>query len=283
MTKANTETAEVATVTEPEIVMSDSEKAFAVQTLKDIKSTFDLATTVMAISSQISIPKDSNVSVTGQDVMQFMGLARAMHLNPVMGGVYGFKSKDGKLTLGVSKKGWQQALNSQPDFAGLTYKLPEPVEKRMSDGRDTFTILYYPYATCVIKKILPNGQVGEFEGTAYFDEEFDPKKQTWSRKPKRMLQTRALTVAASNAYGWGAYEPDELGNIPAIPTNTVSGATINATATVVDEKAQLINKIGRAGTYEDIIQIFKAASDDLRKDADVINACKSARAELELL
>lgn len=264
--------------------MTESEKNFANQTLKDIKSTFDLATTVMAIASQISLPKEGNVKVCGQDIMQFMGLARAMHLNPVMGGVYGFKSKDGKLTLGVSKKGWQQALNSQPDFAGLTYKLPDAVEKRMSDGRDTFTVLYYPYATCIIKKILPNGQVGEFEGTAYFDEEFDPKKQTWSRKPKRMLQTRALTVAASNAYGWGAYEPDELGSIPATSVNTVSGApAIPATATVVDEKTLLINKVNRAGTYEDIIQLFKGAPDELRKDADVINACKTAKAELELL
>lgn len=270
-------------VIEPEILMSDSEKAFATQTLKDIKSSFDLATTVMAIASQISLPKDSNVAVTGQDIMQFMGLARAMHLNPVMGGVYGFKSKDGKLTLGVSKKGWQQALNSQPDFAGITYKLPEPVEKRMSDGRDTFTVLFYPYATCIIKKILPNGQIGEFEGTAYFDEEFDAKKQTWSRKPKRMLQTRALTVAASNAYGWGAYDPDELNAVPTIPVNTVAGVAPMATALPVDDKAQLINKISRAGTYEDLISVFKGAPEELRKDADVISACKTARAELENL
>lgn len=274
---------EKAEVIEPEILMSESEKSFAVQTLKDIKSSFDLATTVMAIASQISLPKDSNVAVTGQDVMQFMGLARAMHLNPVMGGVYGFKSKDGKLTLGVSKKGWQQALNSQPDFAGITYKLPEPVEKRMSDGRDTFTVLFYPYATCIIKKILPNGQIGEFEGTAYFDEEFDAKKQTWSRKPKRMLQTRALTVAASNAYGWGAYDPDELGAVPTIPVNTVAGVAPVATALPVDDKAQLINKIGRAGTYEDLISVFKGAPENLRQDADVITACKNARAELENL
>ena len=270
-------------VVEPEILMSDSEKAFATQTLKDIKSSFDLATTVMAIASQISLPKEGNVAVTGQDIMQFMGLARAMHLNPVMGGVYGFKSKDGKLTLGVSKKGWQQALNSQPDFAGITYKLPEPVEKRMSDGRDTFTVLFYPYATCIIKKILPNGQIGEFEGTAYFDEEFDAKKQTWSRKPKRMLQTRALTVAASNAYGWGAYDPDELNAVPTIPVNTVAGVAPMATALPVDDKAQLINKISRAGTYEDLISVFKGASEELRKDADVISACKTARAELENL
>lgn len=264
---------------EPEIMMSESEKSFANQTLKDIKSTFDLATTVMAISSQISLPKDaSGVKVTGQDIMQFMGLARAMHLNPVMGGVYGFKSKDGKLTLGVSKKGWQQALNSQPDFAGLTYKLPDAVEKRMSDGRETFTVLYYPYATCIIKKILSNGQIGEFEGTAYFDEEFDPKKQTWSRKPKRMLQTRALTVAASNAYGWGAYEPDELGNVPNIPVAAVAG-----TATLLDDKSQLIKQIGRASTYENLIQLFKSAPENLRQDADVVNACKTARAELENL
>lgn len=270
-------------VVEPEILMSESEKSFAIQTLKDIKSSFDLATTVMAIASQISLPKDSNVAVTGQDIMQFMGLARAMHLNPVMGGVYGFKSKDGKLTLGVSKKGWQQALNSQPDFAGITYKLPEPVEKRMSDGREAFTVLFYPYATCIIKKILPNGQIGEFEGTAYFDEEFDAKKQTWSRKPKRMLQTRALTVAASNAYGWGAYDPDELGAVPTIPVSTVAGVAPTATALPVDDKAQLINKIGRAGTYEDLISVFKGAPEELRKDADVISACKTARAELENL
>ncbi len=272
-------------VLEPEIVMSESEKSFATQTLKDIKSSFDLATTVMAIASQIALPKEGNVPVTGQDIMQFMGLARAMHLNPVMGGVYGFKSKDGKLTLGVSKKGWQQALNSQPDFAGITYKLPEPVEKRMSDGRDTFTLLYYPYATCIIKKILPNGQIGEFEGTAYFDEEFDAKKQTWSRKPKRMLQTRALTVAASNAYGWGAYDPDELGNIPAVPVATKSALSAPTAVALppADDKAVLINKIGRAGTYDDLIEIFKGAPEELRKDADVITACKTARAELENL
>ena len=265
-----------------EIVMTESEKVFATQVLKDVNSTFDLATTVMAIKRQISIPDDCPVGVTGTDIMQFMGLARAMHLNPIMGGIYGFKDrKSGRLTLGVSKKGWQQALESQPDYAGLTWIEPEMQEKKISDGRNTTTILYYPWVTCVVKKILKNGQIGEFEGRAYFDEEFDVAKPTWRQKNKRMMETRALTIAASNAYGWGAYDPDEISAIA--EPQAAPQPPITATATVIEDnpKTLLLTQINRAGSYNDIVKFFKAASPELQHDQEVINACKTARAELE--
>ena len=264
-------------VLEPEVVMTESEKNFAVQVLKDVNSSFDLATTVMAIKSQISIPKDTPFKVTGTDVMQFMGLARAMHLNPIMGGIYGFKDKkSGHLTLGVSKKGWQQALESQPDYAGITWVKPEMQEKRVSDGRSTFNVVYYPWVKCIVKKILRNGAVGEFEGTAYFDEEFDANKPTWSSKPKRMLETRALTIAASNAYGWGAYEPDEVSNLSA-PAVSVQSFPAGQPG----QKEELIAQISRAATYADLIHTFKAAPIELQQDANVIEACKNAKAELK--
>lgn len=266
---------EVQTVEATPVVMSDSEKSFAVQVLKDVNSTFDLATTVMAIQSQISVPENAGVKVTGNDVMQFMGLARAMHLNPVMGGIYGFKDKNGRLTLGVSKKGWQQALDSQPDYAGLTYVTPEMQEKRVSDGRNTSTIYFFPWAKCIVKKILKNGQIGEFEGTAYFDEEFDPKKPTWLNKSKRMLETRALTIAASNAYGWGAYDPEEVA--PVTQQNTVLWQPVTA----ANSKAGLLEQIKKAASYDEIKEIYKAAPSDLQHDQEIIETCKNVKAEIE--
>ena len=268
--KAEITTEEVQAVEALPVVMSENERSFAVQVLKDVNSTFDLATTVMAIQGQISIPENSGFKVTGSDVMQFMALARAMHLNPILGGIYGFKDKNGRLTLGVSKKGWQQALESQPDYAGVTWVNAEMQEKRVSDGRNTSTIHFIPWSKCIVKKILKNGSIGEFEGTAYFDEEFDPKKPTWMQKSKRMLETRALTIAASNAYGWGAYMPDELAPI-------TGGNTFNA----ADSKKLLLEQIKAATSYEEIIKIYKSATSELKNDPEVLNTCKTVKAEIE--
>ncbi len=269
---------EIATVETPVEILNESEVGFVDSCLKSLESKFDVMTTVKSIVSSISLPDVPDVKVEASDVMEFMKLSSSMHLDPIMGGIYGFKDKKNRLVLGVSLKGWRQALSSQPTFAGVTYKRSGMVEKKINDGRGIKTLSVYESVTCVITKILPNGAVGEFEGTAYFDEEFDPVKTPWLKNPKRMLENRALTIAASNAYGWGAYDPDsaEQSITRSLLTDEAkSKSQQKRLATVLGaQKNELLSQMKGAHNRDELVSIFKAAPSDLQKDAEVISTSR---------
>ena len=179
---------------------------------------YDAQFLVRTVAQGISAP--AGVKATPADVLTVLKKAAAMHLDPLAGAVYAFKTKQGNLVVGVSKQGWQQALASQKDFAGLYFKHGNEVNKTVHvSGRGSsydVRLSGYEWSTCVIKKRMVDGTIGEFSGTAYLEEEFDPSKPTWAQRPRRMLDSRALTIAASNAYGWGAYSPEEVEEVSRI-------------------------------------------------------------------
>ena len=194
-----------------EIVVSNEELGLVKQTQSVLKTSYDDRVLVNLIGSSIALPKQGGVQATFADVLSVLRISNSMHLDPVLGGIYSFKNKDGSLICGVSLKGYRQALHSQPDYAGIEFKYGGELKTKDFNTRNgKVTITYYDSITCLIKK-RHGEHIDVYEGTAYFDEEFDvTKTNTWLQRPKRMLSNRALTIACANAYGWGAYDEEEV-------------------------------------------------------------------------
>ena len=251
---------------------------------------------VSTIADNIALPKDADVPVTPNDVLTVIRTANSMRLDPMLGGIWAFKDKHGKLACGVTKKGWQQALHAQPSYCGLDFRHGELKEKKVQvRGQGATTITYFAYVTCIVKKKLSDGTIGEFKGTAYFDEEFSGK-DTWIQRPKRMLETRALTIASANAFGWGAYDVDELVEAEmatvepkktkrtskvaekaekAIEANGEVEVEANVEDAQPSEKELLIEDMKKAMSHQELVSIFKSAPDYLKKDNDIIELGKA--------
>lgn len=289
-------------------VITQEELAIVKQAQSVMQTAYDDRVLVKQIADSIAIPdkkKFPQVEVNISDVLTVVRLASSMHLDAVLGGIWAYKDRNNRLVCGVSKKGWQQALHSQPDYQGISFKhIGELKSKKITTREGVTNITYFDACICVIKKSRPDGSIGEFEGVAYFDEEFDGTKPTWISRPKRLLETRALTIAASNAYGWGAYDIEEVERIAGrtldVEVSEVPAQTHKATAKTrmtkamslvnkldsveVDEtKTLLIEQMKKAVTREELVSIFKNTTAELQKDEDIINLGKQLTSELNTL
>lgn len=289
--------------------LDQQENAFVQNVLSQLGVTYGVELCVERVRSQIHCAK--GVTATNADVAMVLTEALAKHLDPLKGGVYAFKSKDGNLVIGTSKAGFQQALAAQKSFRDLGYEHPADLKaKSVVNARgQRRDITYYDYSTCVITKAFSDGTTARITGTAYFDEEFNSNSEAWVKNPKRMLDTRALCIASANAYGWGAYEPEEAQRvtevglvqeapqqIPNKPTGAsrAKAAVAKATKTVIaedgseweisspahvpaviDDKAALLEAMQKSNNRNELDAIFVQASPELKKDPDVINMGKA--------
>ncbi len=277
------------------VVLSQDEMEYVTAAKTKMECTaFKTETVVQRIAESIGVPKDTDAQVTPSDVMSVINTSISMGLNPLLGGIYGFKDKNNRLVLGVSLKGWRQALAQQKNCLSIDYPAERQgrlMQKRMNIstpyGTKVKDLLYYEWATCVIKKRLPTGEVGEFVGTAFFDEEFDSSKPTWLKNNKRMLQNRALCIAASNAYGFGAYDNTEIEDIrekedpqtvidteaSIVPDEIKTDKKVSRgkAALLKKQKEQLIASMQNAESREQLVEIYKSASEELQQDSDIIS------------
>lgn len=296
--------------------LAEQETEFVKNVLSQLGVTYGVELCVERVRSQIHCAK--GVTATNADVAMVLTEALAKHLDPLKGGVYAFKSKDGNLVIGTSKAGFQQALAAQRSFRDLSYEHPAELKaKAVVNARgQRRDITYYDYSTCVITKAFPDGTVARITGTAYFDEEFNSNSDAWVKNPKRMLDTRALCIASANAYGWGAYEPEEasrvtevaygeqpfIGNriVPTQPTGAsrakaaiaqAQNDAVDIEATIVepvrvvavkDNKDYLLEAMSKAKCRDELDGLFIQASPELKKDADVINMGKAMVQQFEL-
>lgn len=195
--------------------VKEEEQQFFQMVASNLGVKYGVELMVERVRSQIHVANSKQV-VTNEDVAQVLTEAMAKHLDPLKGGLYAFKGKDDRLIIGTTKRGFQQALYSQPTFRDLKF-IPrgELKAKRVTSNSSgqSRNITYYDAVTCVITKVFPDKTVGTVEGTAYFDEEFNDANMAWMKSPKRMLEGRALCIASANAYGWGAYDPEEAGRV----------------------------------------------------------------------
>lgn len=285
-----------------EIVVSNEELGLVKQTQSVLKTSYDDRVLVNLIGSSIALPKQGGVQATFADVLTVLRISSSMHLDPVLGGIYSFKNKDGSLICGVSLKGYRQALHSQPDYAGIEFKYGGELKTKDFNTRNgKVTITYYDSITCLIKK-RHGEHIDVYEGTAYFDEEFDvTKTNTWLQRPKRMLSNRALTIACANAYGWGAYDEEEVREL------AHDQAPVQVQANVIDQTPKQTSMEDRAlkslGVIEneddplsevqqrvhleifmeqmrecvnrkDLVALFKSAPDEIKKNQAVIDLGK---------
>lgn len=290
-----------------EIVVSNEELGLVKQTQSVLKTSYDDRVLVNLIGSSIALPKQSGVQATFADVLSVLRISSSMHLDPVLGGIYSFKNKDGSLICGVSLKGYRQALHSQPDYAGIEFKYGGELKTKDFNTRNgKITITYYDNITCLIKK-RHGEHIDVYEGTAYFDEEFDvTKTNTWLQRPKRMLSNRALTIACANAYGWGAYDEEEVREL------AHDQASVQVQANVIDQTPKQSSMEDRAlkslGVIEneddplsevqqrvhlevfmeqmrkcvnrkDLVALFKSAPDEIKKNQAVIDLGKELKSQ----
>ena len=297
-----------------EIVVSNEELGLVKQTQSVLKTSYDDRVLVNLIGSSIALPKQGGVQATFADVLSVLRISSSMHLDPVLGGIYSFKNKDGSLTCGVSLKGYRQALHSQPDYAGIEFKYGGELKTKDFNTRNgKVTITYYDSITCLIKK-RHGEHIDVYEGTAYFDEEFDvTKTNTWLQRPKRMLSNRALTIACANAYGWGAYDEEEVRELAhdqapvQVQANVIDQTPVQVQANVIDQTPKQTSMEDRAlkslGVIEneddplsevqqrvhlevfmeqmrkcvnrkDLVALFKSAPDEIKKNQAVIDLGK---------
>lgn len=127
------------------------------------------------------------------------------------------------------------------------------------------------------------------------------KTNTWLQRPKRMLCNRALTIAAANAYGWGAYDLEEVKEL------AHDQALVQVQANVIDQTPKQTSMEDRAlkslGVIEneddplsevqqrvhlevfmeqmrkcvnrkDLVALFKSAPDEIKKNQAVIDLGK---------
>lgn len=295
------------------VAMNEQERAFVTQVADTLGLKYGIELLVERVRSQVHCAKGQ--VATNADVAMVLTEAMAKHLDPLKGGVYAFKSKDGSLVIGTSKQGFQQALCSQPTFRDLTYRHPETLKSRAvvtSKGRKEIT--YFDYSTCVVKKHFKDGTDALIEGTAYFDEEFNEASSAWVKNPKRMLDTRALCIASANAYGWGAYEPEEAAKAMEVPyeVETDEVKTVQAqkptgasraqkalakaeekkveriaeiagadVVEVVDLRADFIEQMKRAQNRQELIDVWHGGDPSVTSDPEIIALSKELSAKLK--
>lgn len=285
-----------------EIVVSNEELGLVKQTQSVLKTSYDDRVLVNLIGNSIALPKQGGVQATFADVLSVLRISSSMHLDPVLGGIYSFKNKDGSLICGVSLKGYRQALHSQPDYAGIEFKYGGELKTKDFNTRNgKVTITYYDSITCLIKK-RHGEHIDVYEGTAYFDEEFDATKaNTWLQRPKRMLSNRALTIACANAYGWGAYDEEEVrelahNQVPVQVQANVIEQTPKQTSmedralkslgvieneddplSEVQQRVHLevfMEQMRKCVNRKDLVALFKSAPDEIKKNQAVIDLGK---------
>lgn len=289
--------------------IKEQERQFFQMAAKEIGVKYGIDLMVERVRSQIHTANDKQV-VTVADVAQVVTEAMAKHLDPLKGGLYAFKDKNNSLVIGTTKRGFQQALSSQPTFRDCKFIPHGELKSKVvvtKQGRKTIT--YYDYVTCVIKKHFPDGTDAYVEGNAYFDEEFNEINAAWVKSPKRLLDGRALCIASANAYGWGAYDVEEAGRAmgfnvgvepetgsvftvdavveeeTAKPVPVTSGAerakqalakTTEPTKEVMSEvlaesKADLVKKIQACNNRKELEDAYLKAPEALKKDPEILS------------
>lgn len=275
-----------------EIAVTETELEIVKEAQSVIKTSYDDRVLVNQIASAIAVPKNNGYPVTIGDVLQIVRIATSMHLDPILGGIWGYKDKNGRLVCGVSKKGWQQALHSQPDYAGITFRNNGELKYKSYQYKDIqYDISYYESVTCIIKKIRPDGTITSYEGTAYFDEEFMCNKEPWLQRPKRMLEGRAMTICASNCYGWGAYDVEEVKAIQqqsyvdveaSVVPQKQSAITSQAKNLIANQKKDnWLEELGKATNKEELTLIWKKIPKSLQKDEELVAKAKELAGSFE--
>lgn len=270
------------------LTLTEDETKIITEFQRQVKNNYSASIVTKLVANSISVPKNTGVKVNVWDIITVMKVSASMHLDPTLGGVYAFKNKIGDLITGVSAKGWKQALASQPDYYGCEF-IDEPEQEiRLNDRDGQFVVTTIPKTTCIIRKKFADGSIGEFKESCWYKHDCDPNKPAWTTKPEAMMHTRALCRAVSLAYGWGAYDLDEVKTIanneggvwqeqqPAQSkgVNRVIQAIATAEPATVDPKQQLLANLKKSITKKEMQNYFKSAPVDLQNDQEVRTLAK---------
>jgi phage recombination protein Bet len=136
------------------------------------------------------------VSVSNEQMMMLLVIAREYNLNPFTREIYAYPS-DGGIVPIVSVDGWVRIVNERPELEYIDVVIAEP-------GTED------PWAACEIKRKDRTKplKITEFLAECYRDT--DP----WNQMPRRMIRHKAFIQCARVAFGFaGIFDPDEADRI----------------------------------------------------------------------
>lgn len=101
-----------------------------------------------------------------------------------------------------------------------------------------------------------------------------------------------MTIAISNAYGWGAYDKEEFEDLLVsqdIRTEKTTVAVEDSTNQNQEDlllenkttKEDLIEQMNRAVTRKELVAVFKKAPKELQEDQEIIDLGKQLRANIK--
>lgn len=217
--------------------------------------------------------REGGAKPTILQVIEVIKTAVTMGLDPTGRDVFAFLNREGVLTVGVSKGGWEKAIELKSGSIDFV----------LADLKQVGNKTILPWVQCIITRKDGSKVKGI---PAFYDECAQPTKSgkdPWSLRPKHMLCVRALTNAAKAAYGFGAYTIDEAKEVfnqqdehtPRIEAPAIKPAAPKALpAPTQDEILQGINQLKECKSIDEMRKVYISLAPNLRTSKEVVEASK---------
>lgn len=143
------------------------------------------------------------VTITDEQMIALVLVARQYKLNPFTNEIYAFPSKNGGIIPVVSVDGWRKIAYENPDYAGHEFEFAEEMET-MPHSK--------PCPSWCKITIYRKRFERPFVTTEYLDEVFRDLSypNPWQSHPKRMLRHKTLIQGFREAFGFaGLHEESE--------------------------------------------------------------------------
>ena len=179
----------------------------------------DLQNTLANTCFKIKISDTEYRAPTPAELMSLMLIAEKLNLNPFIGEIYAFPSKNGGITPIVGINGWRTIAANQPGYSGVRFEF--------SPDLITVDAIEAPrMVSCFVRVRRPDGSEFESQGIAFFKEKYQSSRsEAWKSQPCQMLMNKAQIQAIKNTFPScsGLYDEDE-GRTIAFANNMASAA-----------------------------------------------------------
>ena len=106
---------------------------------------------------------------TAEELMSLMLIAEKLNLNPFIGEIYAFPSKNGGITPIVGINGWRTIAANQPGYSGVRFEFSQ-------DLITVDTIEAPRMVSCFVRVRRPDGSEFESQGIAFFKEKYQSSR-----------------------------------------------------------------------------------------------------------
>lgn len=230
-------------------------------------------TDLSSVLMQTVMPAKQQVS--HEQFVAFLAICNKHQLDPIAREIFAFPSKGGGIQAIVSIDGWLRLINEHPQYDGLEIKFSDKLIEH--DGLANLP------ESCTVS-LYRKDRKQPITLTEYMTECYQPKHAkaldggAWQKKPRRMLQHKAVIQAARYAFGFAGILADgeQSDNIhPATVKQVKSTSTFDPnktsnTATVnrLDFCIKSINQCSTLDGFDELAEDIKEQTQHLT-DAEI--------------